>query len=478
MNETTTPSFVKKIRIRNTDKINEYEELAKMFLRPEQFVMTGEPEGDRTGSCGEDRCDSCDLTLVFEGDKDAVKRELYRYLAAQTGKELPWGILTGIRPVKMTGELLEKHSANDSAGITDAARRSVRKSLIEDFFISEKKAELALTMYEHQLAAVGKPEPRSAGVYIGIPFCPTRCLYCSFASNQVGSEEIDRYLLALEQEIRSVCDLMKDRDIHAETIYVGGGTPTTLDTLQLERFMSVLTDCFDIGILREFTVEAGRPDTVTPEKLELMRSAGVDRVSINPQSMKQETLERIGRAHTTEDVLRAYEQVRDAGFEVVNMDLIAGLPGETLQDLENTLKIVTGLQPENITVHSLAVKRGSGLKELDENYHYRQGTLVREMLETVEKTMAEEGYLPYYLYRQKHMSGALENTGYARPGTESIYNIRIMDEHQHIIAMGAGGVSKVFFPSENRLERVANVTNYQIYIERIEEMIRRKQNAY
>ena len=227
----------------------------------------------------------------------------------------------------------------------------------------------------------------------------------------------------------------------------------------------------------EFTVEAGRPDTITESKLTVLKENGVDRISINPQSMKQETLDRIGRCHRPEDVIAAFHMAQNVGFKVINADLIAGLPGEEPEDFLYSLKSVMNLEPENITVHTLAVKRASKLKEMDEDYSYRQGEKVRKMLDRGQQLLNSAGYMPYYLYRQKQMAGNFENVGYSFPGKESLYNIRIMEENQTILALGAGGISKAWYPDQNRLERIPNVSNYEIYIERIEEMIQRKKDG-
>jgi coproporphyrinogen dehydrogenase HemZ len=443
-----------KIRIEKAKNLNEYEELIKIFLPPGDYQLSEDGEAG--------------LAYRVQDDKDEVKRRLYDDLAEITGKRPPWGILTGIRPIKLTGELLR-----ETGSVAETRRR-----LREHYRISREKTDLALEIYQRQVKAFARPPQDSAGIYIGIPFCPTRCLYCSFASNQVDDSEIARYFTALQQEITQVGRMMRDRGIEAESLYVGGGTPTSLSAQQMAEMLQQVREEIPSSRIREITVEAGRPDTITGDKLAAMHRAGVTRISINPQTMNDRTLVRIGREHTAAQVDQAFAMAREEGFEVINMDLIAGLPGEESADFAETLEKIISLGPENITVHSLAVKRASRLAEADREYHYSHGELVSRMLEYARNSLREHGYQPYYLYRQKHMSGAQENTGYCLPGSESLYNVRIMDEHQHIIAMGAGGISKVYFPRENRLQRVPNVTNYQIYIERIEEMIRRKQNAY
>lgn len=268
---------------------------------------------------------------------------------------------------------------------------------------------------------------------------------------------------------------MTETGLWPEAIYIGGGTPTTLTAAQLDDLLNTVKQNMDLTRTLEFTVEAGRPDTITPDKLEIMKNHGVKRISINPQSMKEKTLEIIGRSHQPEDIVNAFQISDRVGIPIVNADLIAGLPEEEPEDFTETLKKIIDLEPENITVHTLAVKRASKLIELDKDYHYRQAECVKKMLNDGRKMLAERGYRPYYLYRQKHMAGAFENVGYCKEDTPCIYNIRIMEEHQTILALGAGGISKMYYPEENRLERVPNVSNYEIYISRIDEMLDRKE---
>ena len=386
----------------------------------------------------------------------------------------PWGELTGVKPVKLTRELFKGNPYN---GRQPHEKDEVFRILTEERGLSREKADLIIEIYEYQQQVLKGENYTSCGLYIGIPFCPTRCLYCSFTSNQKPYGEIERYLEALIKEIGYVGKRLKETGMGIETIYIGGGTPTTLDDGQLERLLDAVLHNFGLCKLREFTLEAGRPDTITKEKLSIARTHGVDRISINPQSMKKRTLELIGRSHSPEDILRAFEIADASGIPVVNCDLIAGLPEEDVGDFEKTLETVLGLGPLNITVHTLALKRASRLIEQDTTYHETHSDVVSDMIELSHEILRSEGYLPYYLYRLKRMAGALENTGWCKPGTAGIYNIRIMDEQQSILALGAGGMSKVFFPEENRLERVPNVNNYEVYIERLQEMFDRKEQG-
>lgn len=430
-------------------------ELIDEFMSPDSYEITDDTSDD-----------VIEINRDMSDDRDTVKRELYVTLREITGKEQKWGALTGVRPVKLAGELIE------SMGLDGAEKR-----LSDFYYMSDEKIKLVTDMYLYQKKLFGFADIKSAGVYIGIPFCPTRCLYCSFASNQVPPEEIERYLPALHMEMNEVGKMLQNSSEFAESIYIGGGTPTTLDSGQLE---SLLQDTWEIfgGRVSELSVEAGRPDTITSDKLDVLSRMGVGRISINPQSMKQETLDRIGRSHTPEDIERAFGLALDTGFDVINADIIAGLPGESVDDFENTLKRMIDIGANNITVHTLAVKRGSRLHEEDKEYHYRAAETVEKMLSLSRQMLKDEGFLPYYLYRQKHMAGAMENTGYCRNDTACLYNVRIMDEHQSTLAMGAGGISKRYYPEENRLVRVPNVTNYQEYISRIDEMVDRKKITY
>ena len=401
--------------------------------------------------------------------RNRLKRGLYVFLAEYTGQELPWGTLTGIRPTKIPMELLE--CGADHAKIV---------SYMETTYLASRgKIDLSIEVAERELSILKKIDyARGYSLYIGIPFCPSTCLYCSFTSYPISAWEdrVDDYLDALEREIRWTGKRFADRQLHS--IYIGGGTPTTLSPAQLDRLLSMTEQNFDFSHLAEFTVEAGRPDSITREKLEVLRAHGIRRISINPQTMKQETLDLIGRRHTVEQIEEKYRLARDMGFENINMDLIVGLPEETLSDVEHTMQRITSLAPDNLTVHSLAVKRAARLRMQREDY---EGLHMENTWETIALTAEyarRAGLFPYYLYRQKNMAGNFENVGYARPGCEGIYNILIMEEKQTIMALGAGATSKVVLPQENgavRIERTGNVKDLKNYLERVDEMIARKE---
>lgn len=443
------------LKLKNIANANQYEELIKLFLTPQQYRVFTDQD--------------CDVpegipVFTFDGDKNSLKRQIYRDLKKVTGKSPRWGILTGIRPVKLTGELYRALGTEEKT----------KQCLKENYLVEDAKADLLFELYSYQQARLGMPSARSAGIYIGIPFCPTRCLYCSFTSNQVGPEKIKAYLKALYKEIQYVGRSMEENKISAESLYIGGGTPTTLSAYQLEELLAYINDCIDLSHVKEITVEAGRPDTITPDKLDVLRRARVDRISINPQTMHDRTLETIGRSHTVDQTIEAFQMAHEAGISIINADLIAGLPGETVSDFKESLNQVIELDACNITVHTLAVKRSSRLKDMDENFHYKHPIIVEEMLAYAKTALEAEHYRPYYLYKQKHTAGNTENIGYCKNNTLSVYNVRIMEEAQSIIALGAGGITKVYYPEENRLERVPNVSNYEIYIERIDEMLQRK----
>ena len=451
--------------IRNITNKYDFTELIKIFLSPDDFSAYTQEEFENISQAEKASGQTVYFNDILSEDKNLIKREIYSFLSSETGKTPPWGILTGVRPVKLTGEIFER------TGI----EKSVFHELLDTYLLSREKAELLINTYKYQQKVCGKAEPSSVGVYIGIPFCPTRCLYCSFSSNQVPDNEIARYLEALKKEIEYTGRRMRETGLWPESIYIGGGTPTTLTAGQLDRLLTAVEDNMDLSRTVEFTVEAGRPDTITLEKLKVIKKHGVQRISINPQSMKERTLELIGRSHSPDDIVKAFEKSASAGISAVNADVIAGLPEEEPEDFAETLKRILELDPENITVHTLAVKRASRLVEMDRDYHYRQSERVKKMLEISKEMLAGAGYMPYYLYRQKHMAGAFENVGYCKEGTPCIYNIRIMEERQTVLALGAGGISKMYYPDENRLERVPNVSNYEIYISRLDEMLDRKE---
>lgn len=398
------------------------------------------------------------------GTKNRLKQSLYQVLSDYTKRTLPWGTLTGIRPTKLPMAFLEEGREPGW----------IRKYMRDTYFASEEKIDLSIEIAERELTLLQKLDYEEGySLYIGIPFCPTTCLYCSFPSFPVGkwAGRVGEYLEALEKEIDFTADVMKEKKLNA--IYIGGGTPTTLTAGELDKLFTKLEQAFDFSWLLEYTVEAGRPDSITREKLQAMKQHGITRISINPQTMKQETLDRIGRRHTAEQTIESFFLARELGFDNINMDLILGLPGETASDVEQTMEHLKALAPDSITVHSLAVKRASRLRLLLEEYPSVSAEEMGEMVKRAACGAEEMGQEPYYLYRQKNMAGNYENVGYAAAGKAGIYNILIMEEKQTIVACGAGSISKRVYP-DGRIERSENVKDVSQYIERIGEMIERK----
>ena len=402
-------------------------------------------------------------------DKNSMKRILYDAMSRNTGKTLPWGTLTGTRPTKMAMEHI-------NAGMKDDDILAFMK---QAYYISDEKGILSINIAELEKKILAQISPENGySMYIDIPFCPTTCMYCSFTSNPIGkfAGMVPAYLDALEKEICATFELMSEKK--PDTLYIGGGTPTTLEPDQLERLFDILASKTDLSELKEFTVEAGRADSITREKLAVMKKYGVSRISVNPQTMKDETLRLIGRHHTVGQVYDAFRMARDCGFDNINMDIILGLPGEDDADVSNTVNEIKKLGPESLTVHSLAVKRASKLNRWIEENGISAMHNTDETMRIAERGALDCGMLPYYLYRQKNMSGNFENTGYAKPGRYGIYNILIMEEVQSIAALGAGSITKRVYPDGRRIERCDNVKDVALYIEKIDEMIEKKRKFF
>ena len=397
--------------------------------------------------------------------KNCLKTHLYDLLSKVTGKTLPWGTLTGIRPTKIPMAFLDEGKT----------RAYGEDHLRQVYKVSEEKIRLCSQVAVNEKKILESVDfNNSYSLYVGIPFCPTICLYCSFSSYplNVWADKVDDYLEALSKEICQISGMLKGKKM--TTAYMGGGTPTSLNAEQMDRLLTTLEEYFDLNPVREFTIEAGRPDSFDLAKLQVMKKHGIERISINPQTLNQRTLDVIGRRHTVEDVEKAFEMAKKVGFSNINMDLILGLPGETAEDVAHTLDGVRAMGPESMTVHSLAVKRASRLNQNLELYPPAPVEEVNKMIHMSWQQAEAMGMEPYYLYRQKNMAGNLENVGYAKPGKECLYNILIMEEKQSIVALGAGGSTKVVYPQENRIERIENVKSVKDYIERIDEMIGRK----
>ena len=392
--------------------------------------------------------------------KRMVKNHLYLILSALLNKKLPWGSLTGVRPTKFARDLIEYGEAKDYL---------ISEVLQRDYFVSKDKAELVNNILKNQKCIIRNDN--LVDLYINIPICPTRCTYCSFISNELVKvkDKINVYLDCLLKELEAVKDIIKNKAYIVRTIYIGGGTPTVLTAKQLDRLLSAIN--FPVS---EFTVESGRADTITEEKLDIMKRHGVSRISINPQTFCEATLKRIGRKQKNSQILSAYSLALIKGF-VVNMDIIAGLPGEKLGIFKRTINTILDLFPNNVTVHTLSLKNGAVLKEDTPQLNERD---VISMVNFGQTKLQEMGYKPYYLYRQKNQLCGLENVGYYRDEDVCIFNIDSMEETNTIIGIGAGAISKRVYSIENRIEREPNVKFIEDYIERIDQMIEKKKKFY
>lgn len=411
--------------------------------------------------CGRDAAVSGMDQLAYKRTvTELVKTTLYEAIAPGLPEAPVWGSLTGVRPAKLARGLIERGMSRADAAETLRGR----------FFVSQKRVSLTIRAAETAISFGNEIGPDDISLYIGIPFCPSRCYYCSFVSAATAQSGhlIEPYLNALCREIGETGELVRQAGKRVQSVYIGGGTPTTLTAEQLRRLTGQLAAAFDFSGLREYTVEAGRPDTITPEKLLALKDAGVTRVSINPQSMEDEVLRQIGRHHTAQDVLRAYAEARQAGFREINMDLIAGLAGDTPASFGRSVQTLLGLAPENITVHTLAVKRGADLS--DKAAGIAQRRKVGDMLDLAERALGGAGYGPYYLYRQKFSAGGFENVGWCKPGTECFYNVAMMEELQTILSLGAGGVSKRVERDTGWIERTNNPKYPKEYIDAVDRL--------
>ena len=391
------------------------------------------------------------------------------YLAALPHlQEIPaWGALAGVRPTKISTKHL----------LAGGNRKSAEKELQEVYFVTRSRRELALDCSEATVRAAKLLSPNDISLYIGIPFCPTRCSYCSFVSRTVGkrTELIEPYLQALYKEMAHTAKLLAKSGKTLRTIYIGGGTPTTLTTEQMVRLLDTVRSTFDLSRCIEFTVEGGRPDTLSGEKLAAICAHGADRMSINPQSMADSVLKACGRPHTAQDILTRYQEAVDAGFSAINMDLIAGLPKDSYEGFCHSLDAVAELNPANITVHTLALKKGADLFEKKENLPgYEE---VARMVRYANETLRRFGYRPYYLYRQKYMSGSFENVGWSRDGADCLYNIYMMEELHTILSLGAGGMNKVNLP-DGSLQRFHNPKFPEQYIEQLDSVLSQKDELF
>ena len=394
-------------------------------------------------------------------------RLLYTLLGEVTGSTPPWGMMTGVRPVRIIHDMRASGATEDE----------IRARFLDHFACTPEKFAVALGIADLQKPVLDAADPMDCSVYAGIPFCPTRCSYCSFVSCNLDRDRklVQPYVDCLCREVEAIRAQADKAGLQLCSIYIGGGTPTSLSADQLRQLMGTVRQNFDLSKLLEYTVEAGRPDCTDAEKLAVIKEYGATRISINPQTFSDQVLANIGRRHTAQDILDCYAQARAAGHQDINMDLIVGLPEETIDDVRQTMEEIKALRPDSVTVHSLAIKRAARLNIYKERYGNLKIVNTQEMIDLTAQYAEEMGLKPYYLYRQKNMAGNFENVGYAVPGKECLYNILIMEEKQTIAACGAGTTTKVYFPAENRIERAENVKEVEQYIDRIDEMIGRKE---
>ncbi|MDU4937416.1 MAG: coproporphyrinogen III oxidase [Clostridium sp.] len=398
--------------------------------------------------------------------KETIKKVIFKALRDITGDEYPWGTLVGIRPSKIALKHLREGKSEEE----------VKEIFFEKHITSEEKAQLCIDVAEFEDKYVNK-DPKNIAIYVGMAFCPTRCLYCSFAANPIGGNKklVNPYLEALTYEIEEIKKYVDEKGLRIESVYFGGGTPTAVNDEEFENLMNKIYNSFvENRELKEFTVECGRPDSITLNKLQTMKKYDVTRISINPQTMNDETLKLIGRGHTSQDVIDKFKMARELGFEDINMDMIIGLPGEGLEEAKITAREIKKLSPDSLTIHGLSLKRGSIMYE---NFILKKGLGLKSQEEIMKmyeesKNLAKELELtPYYMYRQKNMVGNMENLGYSKKGKECIYNIQMIEDKQTIIALGADAVTKVVFLENDRIERFGNVKDIKEYVNRIKEMV-------
>lgn len=403
---------------------------------------------------------------LTDDDNELVSAQLlYKLLCDFTGLTQPWGILTGVRPVKLLRRLAEE--SNEEQAI---------KKFKKDFFVSNEKIALSRETEHNERKILELSKPESFSLYVGIPFCPSRCSYCSFvmASIERAEKLIEPYTKLLCEEIKRTAEIANKLGLRLETVYFGGGTPTTLSAEQLDTVLGTVNKSFDMSTCREFTVEAGRPDTIDIAKLFALKENKVDRISINPQTVNDEVLKTIGRKHTAQQFFDAFELARKCGFDNINTDLIAGLPTDTPESFKNSLDSIVRLNAECITVHTLCMKRASRLTTEGVTLDLQQARDAREMLAYTQNILGQNEYIPYYMYRQSRMVGNLENVGWSKRGFESLYNVYVMDETHTILACGSGGVTKLKRNNPDYLERIFNFKYPYEYIDRFDELIQRK----
>ena len=399
---------------------------------------------------------------VYHTVQHALKLAFYKAGTALLGTQPPWGALTGVRPVKLPTRAL----------LAGSTPKQAQKELEKEYFVSPDRAKLAVDCARASVAAQRSLKEGEVSLYVGIPFCPTRCAYCSFVSADVGRtlKLVEPYVEGLLREVAETGRVLREAGLTIRSFYMGGGTPTTLSAGQMDRLLTQCEECLPLEGCTEYTVEAGRPDTITREKLAVLKAHRIGRISVNPQTLEDHVLEAIGRKHSAGDIREACGLARDVGFDCINMDLIAGLPRDTFDGFRRSLEGVLAMEPENVTVHTLALKKGSTLME--RGGALPDGEEVARMLDWSRQILTTNGYIPYYLYRQKYMSGSLENVGWARPGAESLYNIVMMEELHTVVSLGAGGVTKLI--RDGTILRLTNPKFPQDYLSGLDKVLGQK----
>lgn len=457
--------FLPDVKIIRAEEITEGEDYCLLTLEDNRIKICLSLEGKAYESQGVfDR----ECRLFGESEDSYFERKmavmLYDMLREITGYTPPWGILTGVRPAKLMTKLVASQGEEKAVDY-----------FINELKVSEDKTKLALMVSKNETPIIEGSSPDSYSLYVSVPFCPTRCSYCSFIShsNESAKKLIPEYVEKLCDEIVETAKIAKDLKLRLESIYIGGGTPTVLTASQLKRVTDTLSENFDLSGISEYTVEAGRPDSIDSDKLDVIKNCGCSRISINPQTFSDSVLKEIGRNHTGAETLEAFRSAREKGFGNINTDLIAGLPTDTIDSFEATLDKAVELSPENITVHTLALKRSSTI--VTEGKKTNSATLTKEMLELVQTKLTKAGYEPYYMYRQSKSLGNLENVGWAKKGFEGLYNIYMMEECHTILSVGAGAVIKLKAPHGNEIERIYNYKYPYEYIGNFQEILNRKQ---